>query len=93
MEEQETTKKNGQVRQDNKVRSEATSNVATSGAVEQMPSSGAEFTQCAGIRGRPAQTEKTFMTPKEIALILRQLGDNLEKEAEERATNSNEKGG
>lgn len=93
MEEQETTKGNGQVQQNNQLGNEATSSDATSGAVGQMPSSSTEFTQYTGIRGRPAQMDKTFMTPKEIGLILRQLGDNLEKSAERQATNSSEKGG
>ena len=81
-----TNKENGQIQQEKQANNNATSSDATNGAVAQMPSRVAEFTQCAGIRGRPAQMEQKFMTPKDIALILRQMGDELE----ERAMNSSE---
>lgn len=83
-----TDKENGQIQQEKQANNDATSSNATNGAVGQMPSSVAEFTQSAGIRGRPAQMEQKFMTPKDIALILRQMGDELE----ERAINSSENG-
>ena len=81
-----TNKENGQIQQEKQANNNATSSDATNGAVAQMPSRVAEFAQCAGIRGRPAQMEQKVMTPKDIALILRQMGDELE----ERAINTSE---
>ena len=48
---------------------------------------------CAGVQGRPRQNDQTVIV-KEIGLVLRQLGDHLEKLADINAgTSQSQKGG
>lgn len=74
-----------------RIKAEATSSQTISGDAmghAQMPSQEADFA------GRPDRTDHSkFLTPKEIGLILRQLGDNLEKMASGCAANKVAKGG
>jgi hypothetical protein len=94
MEEGEKTEINGQDEHRHQAKPESTSSDSnlSNVVVGQMPSGVTDFA-CAGIQRRPRQTDQKFMTPQEVGLILRQLGDNLEKIASEQEANRTEKGG
>jgi hypothetical protein len=93
MEEQEKTRKIGEDKHDNETKPDPVSSESNlSDAVAQMPSQVTDLA-CTGIQRRPRQTDQKFMTPQEIGLILRQLGDNLEKLASGQEANRTEKGG
>ena len=93
MEEQEKTRKIGEDKHDNETKPDPVSSENNlSDAVAQMPSRVTDLA-CTGIQRRPRQTDQKFMTPQEIGLILRQLGDNLEKLASGQEASRTEKGG
>ena len=93
MEEIEKTEKTGENQHHNPTKPDAASNESNlSDAVGQMPSRVTEL-ECTGIQRRPRPTDQKFMTPQEIGLILRQLGDTLEKWASGQETNRTEKRG
>jgi hypothetical protein len=93
MEEREKTEQNSRDQSHDQARNEpASSDTNLGDAVAQMPSRVADFA-CAAIQRRPTQTDQTFMTPQEIGLILRQMGDELNKMASGGATNRTEKRG
>ena len=96
MEEREKTETKDQEGNERKTMTEPAStdeNLTDVTVVGQKPST--EDVACTGIQGqgRPAQNGQDFLTPKQIALILRKLGDDYEKRASERAGNRTEKQG
>ena len=93
MEEIEKTQKTDENQPQNPTKPDAASNESNlSDAVGQVPSRVTELA-CTGIQRRPRPTDQKFMTPQEIGLILRQLGDNVEKWASGQEANRTEKGG
>ena len=90
---EKTRQKTGENQHHNPTKPDASSNESNvSDAAGQMPSRVTELA-CTGIQRRPRTTDQKFMTPQEIGLILRQLGDNLEKCARGQEADGTEKGG
>ncbi|CAB3995818.1 Hypothetical predicted protein [Paramuricea clavata] len=93
MEEREKTEQNNRDQSHDQERTQpASSDTNLSDVVGQMPSRVANVA-CAAIQRRPTQTDQTFMTPQEIGLILRQIGDEMDKLASGGTGNRTEKRG